>query len=208
MTNDGTENRILKSVGEGRRDFVKRVLVGAPFAVPVVASFAIGSLDVDAALAQDNRSIRPNAINGATTTSGATTSGTSGPGGFPGPGYVGPSKFEAHLTKTGNPRVNGQVSIDVQGNRTAGVQIDLIRDAVATSAQLVRNTVAFCNVPVQGNPKIDISNLSGFSDFDEFLDALATGQVSASVSGTYFGNPFTVTGPFVAGNSPIIHIQP
>src|SRR5436853_7133617 len=102
MAQEGPKDQILNKVGDNRRDFVKRVLVGAPFAAPVIASFAIGSLGVESALARE-----PFPMGGAASAQFVST--TAHCGAFPDPGYVGPNQFRAFVIDSCN-RVNGEVS--------------------------------------------------------------------------------------------------
>jgi len=192
---------ILGKVGDNRRDFVKRVLVGAPFAAPVIASFAIGSLGVEAALARE-----PFPIGGAASAQNTTTSAHCG-GVFPDPGYVGPNQFRAFVIDSCS-RVNGEVSITAHGNHTAGIDIDMVRDATVTSAQLTINGVTVANIPLHGNPDIGHSDIVGLPDFDALLQAMAAQQVSVSVQGTLVGRPFSAQGPVVAGNGGVISLNP
>jgi len=50
---DEIRDKILEKVDSNRRGFLKRVL-GASFAVPLIATFSIDSLSVDMAKAQEN----------------------------------------------------------------------------------------------------------------------------------------------------------
>jgi len=44
MKNEFEEEGILKAVDEPRRDFIKRVVIGTAFAVPVINSFSMDGL--------------------------------------------------------------------------------------------------------------------------------------------------------------------
>lgn len=52
MPEDKLENDVLNRVAMDRRDFVKKVVIGTAFAVPVVASFGMDSLTMTTAYAQ------------------------------------------------------------------------------------------------------------------------------------------------------------
>lgn len=46
MKNEFEEEGILKAVDEPRRDFIKKVVIGTAFAVPVINSFSMDGLKV------------------------------------------------------------------------------------------------------------------------------------------------------------------
>jgi hypothetical protein len=49
MDDDGLESEVLSKVGTDRRTFVKRLVVGSAFAIPLVASFDVDSLTLSKA---------------------------------------------------------------------------------------------------------------------------------------------------------------
>ena len=205
MPNEGPKDRILNQVGDSRRDFVKRVLIGAPFAAPVIASFAIGNLAVEPALARS-------AMGSPVPPGPACASGV---GSYPihalpDPGYVGPNQFRAHVTDTsGNTRVNGEVSIEVHGNHTAGIDIDMIKGALVTGAQLAINGFTVVpNIPLQGNPNINFSDTCGIPDFDFLLQAMANQQVTVSVQGLYNSLSFNAQGSVASTGNGVIELRP
>ena len=84
---------IFERVGANRRDFLKRVLGGAAFAVPVIASFSIDGLWVGTASAQALGSQYCN---------------------MPDTGYIGPRAFEAHLfDQDFLTRLNGEATFTI-----------------------------------------------------------------------------------------------
>lgn len=52
---DESFDEIVKHVGVDRRSFVRRMLIGTAFAVPVVSSFAMNNLSMNVASAQTNQ---------------------------------------------------------------------------------------------------------------------------------------------------------
>jgi len=209
MSNEKPGDRILSKVDDRRRDFVKRVLVGAGFAAPVIASFSIGSLSVDAALAQDQSHLRVHADAVVVSSGPACSVSSVGPH-LPDLGYVGPGNFQAYVYDvSGSTRVNGEVSINVHGDRTAGIDIDMNKDAVVTSAYLFINGVSVATLPIQGNPNISISNLCNLPDFDALLQAMALQRVTAVVNGSYYGTAYSAQGPVIpASSGGIVQLNP
>jgi hypothetical protein len=219
MANDESSNRIFDQLDPSRRDFVKRVLAGAAFAAPVIATFSIESLGVTAAYAQG--------ASGSSSVSSSAPSG-SNPGASSGPclqdlGYVGPERFEAHVADTsGNTRVNGELAIKIDGDydaaRSAEVRLDMTRDSVVTSAYLAINGVNVVNLPLvehhEADPhyytgKICSSDIMNLCDFDALLQSLASQLVTAFVLGTYLGTSFSAQGAVVpASGGAIIQIKP
>ena len=174
---------ILNRIDPNRREFVRRVLGYTAFAAPIITTFSIESLAPDTALAQ----------------SGTCSVGTPQPVSgvcVPDTGYVGPAEFQAHVEdRSGNTRVNGEVFINVFPNSTAAITLQMVKGAQVQSAYLAINCVDIVNIPLSGNPIINASNLINMCDFDQFLEALASQQVTAIVSGTYAGNSFNAQGP-------------
>jgi hypothetical protein len=61
MSRDEAQDRVLKSVNQSRRAFLKRLIVGSAFVVPAVASFSMSGLSVSDANAQiSNQTLIPN----------------------------------------------------------------------------------------------------------------------------------------------------
>ena len=52
---DESFDEIVNHVGVDRRSFVRRMLIGSAFAVPVVSSFAMNNLSMSVASAQTNQ---------------------------------------------------------------------------------------------------------------------------------------------------------
>lgn len=204
MSNEAPQDRILSKVGDSRREFVRRVLVGAPFVAPLIASFTIGDLGVESALAQ------PAGLS-ALLTSGPALS--CGPAPSPGPplqdtGYVGPSEFEAYLLDH-NTGVNGDVTITVHENHTIDVDIDMVKGALLTSAQLLRNSIAVVpNIPLTGNGRLGLTDTCGLANFDALLQALATNQIVVSVSGSYNSNNFSAQATLISAGKGVIEVKP
>jgi hypothetical protein len=219
MANDETSNHIFDNLDPSRRDFVKRVLAGAAFAAPVIATFSIESLGVTAAYAQ-----------GASGSSSVSSSGPSGssPGASSGPclqdlGYVGPERFEAHVADTsGNTRVNGELVIKIDGDhdvaKAAEVRLDMTKDSLVTSAYLAINGVNVVNIPLvehhEADPhyytgRICPSDIMNLCDFDALLQSLASQLVTAFALGTYFETSFSAQGAVApASGDSFIQIKP
>jgi len=219
MSKDGLSNRIFDHVDPSRREFVKRVLAGAAFAVPVVASFSIESLSVNAAYGQSSSS-------SSLTSSACNISGSCRC--LADPGYVGPGVFQAYVEDvSGNTRVNGELTFVIRGDgdfdrddrngRIADVTLSLTKDAQVTSAYLTINGQEVANVQLQAAHGLGQHNLSGkittadlmnLCDFDALLQAMASQQVVVIVQGTYSSNYFDAQGPVLAASgSPIIEIK-
>jgi hypothetical protein len=219
MSKDGIGNRVLNHVDPSRRDFVKRVLAGAAFAAPVVASFSIESLYVNAAYGQSSSS--SSASSSACNISGSCRC-------LADPGYVGPAVFQAYVEDTsGNTRVNGELAFVIRGDgdfdrddpngTVANVSFSLTKDAQVTSAYLTINGQEVATIPLEDSHelgkhdltgKIKASDLLNLCDFDALLQAMASQQVVAVVQGTYSGWSFNAQGSVTpASASPIIEIK-
>lgn len=201
MPNAKRFDAILNRVDPSRREFVRRVLACTAFAAPVVTTFSIGSLATDTALAQSGACITGTPSTPLSYVSGQCISDT---------GYVGPSGFQAHVEDvSGNTRVNGEVFINVFPNSTAAITLQMVKNAQVRLAYLAINCADIVNIPLSGNPIINASSLLGMCDFDQFLEALASQQVTAVVSGTYSGINFNAQGPVTtAPLSVVITIKP
>lgn len=214
MSKDGIGNRVLNHVDPSRRDFVKRVLAGAAFAAPVVASFSIESLYVNAAYGQSSSS------GSASSSSACNISGSCQC--LADPGYVGPAVFQAYVEDTsGNTRVNGELFLHISGdchdNEAADIRLRMTPDAEATAAHLTINGQEVATIPLEDSHehgkhdltgKIKASDLLNLCDFDALLQAMASQQVVAVVQGTYSGRSFNAQGSVLpASASPIIEIK-
>lgn len=203
-------NPILNNVEPNRRSFVKKVLAGAAFTVPVIATFSIESLFVDSAYAQCGRS--------------NSSAYASGPSGLPDLGYVGPAVFQAYVDDvSGNTRVNGEVTLSVDSDRgqhrdtTINVRIRMTKDAQVSSASLTVNGYTVANIELHASDdfghgdhdgRISATDIQGLCDLDNLFQDLASQQVTAVVAGTYSGTPFNAQGPVKAASaSPIIQIN-
>lgn len=207
MQDEIQRNEILNHVEPNRRDFVKRVLAGAAFAVPVVATFSIESLFVDSAYAQ----------------SGCGSSSSIGYGCcLPDLGYVGPSVFQAYVADVGGgTRVNGEVILTVDNDRDHGqtsttlrVRVRLTQDAPVSTAYLTINGSMVAVMELHSSNGFDHHDQSGsvgaadlraICDFDSLLQAMAGQQVMVVLQGTYRSSGFDAQGMAAAANaSPII----
>ncbi len=218
MSNDGLVNRVIDHVDPSRRDFVKRVLAGAAFAAPVVASFSIESLFVNSAYGQS--------CSGSANSSNISNSCRC----LADPGYVGPAVFQCYVEDTsGNTRVNGEVSLNIDRDDRDGhrdghdddkgidIRLDLTQGATVTSAYLTINGQEVASVqlheshgfgPHDLTGKISVADITGLCDFDALLQAMAAQTVVAVVQGTYSGTSFNAQGPVsAASGSPIIEIK-
>ena len=219
MSKDGIGNRVLNHVDPSRRDFVKRVLAGAAFAAPVVASFSIESLYVNAAYGLSSSSASASSSS-SSSSSGCNISGSCQC--LADPGYVGPAVFQAYVEDTsGNTRVNGELFLHISGdchdNEAADIRLRMTPDAEATAAHLTINGQEVATIPLEDSHehgkhdltgKIKASDLLNLCDFDALLQAMASQQVVAVVQGTYSGRSFNAQGSVLpASASPIIEIK-
>lgn len=214
MATHERESAILSHVPPSRRDFVKRVLAGATFAVPLIATFSIENLLVDGAYAQ---------CGGNSSSLSAYASGGSR---LPDPGYVGPAVFQAFVEdNSGNTLVNGEVILAIDNDHgphrssstTIDVRIRLTKDADLSSAALMMNGYSVANVQLHSSDdfghhdqvgSIGPADISGLCDFDALLRALASQQITAAVQGTYMGASFNAQGTAIAASaSPIVQIN-
>jgi len=190
------------------------VLAGAAFAAPVVASFSIESLYVNAAYGQSSSS------GSASSSSACNISGSCQC--LADPGYVGPAVFQAYVEDTsGNTRVNGELFLHISGdchdNEAADIRLRMTPDAEATAAHLTINGQEVATIPLEDSHelgkhdltgKIKASDLLNLCDFDALLQAMASQQVVAVVQGTYSGRSFNAQGSVLpASASPIIEIK-
>jgi len=215
VPNGEPNERIFHHVDPSRREFVKRVLAGAAFAAPVVASFSIETLCVSPAYAAGSSA-------SASSSSSSSSSASPSPGPcLADPGYVGPGLFQAYVEDvTGNTRVNGELVLairqDNQGE-SADITVRMTKDAEVTSAYLVVNSVKVATIALNDHDdfghhdlsgKITAANLNGLCDFDSLLQSMASLQVSAMIGGTYSSESFCALGALSpASASPIIQIN-
>ncbi len=204
---------ILSHVETNRRGFVKQVLAGAAFTVPVIATFSIESLFIDSAYAQCGGG-----------SSSSTSAYASGSHGLPDLGYVGPAMFQAYVEDvSGNTRVNGEVILRIDndkgphGGTTLNVRIRLTKDAQVSAGSLSVNGYTVANIELHSSDyfghhdqvgRISTTDIQGLCDFENLLQDMASQQVTAVISGTYSGTPFNAQGPVTAASaSPIIQIN-
>jgi hypothetical protein len=209
MPNDELRKRIFNHVDPSRRDFVKRVLAGAAFAAPVIASFSIEGLFVDAAYAQ------------ASSSSSSAVPVSSGGRCLPDPGYIGPAVFQAYVEDTsGNTRVNGELVLGIRRDdrsTSVDVRLRITQDAEVSSAYLTINGVDVADFELHAKNEfgqhacvgtIAASDIRSLCDFDSLLQTMASQQVTAMIGGTYFGISFSAQGPVLAASAgPIIQID-
>jgi len=196
----GNPDEVIQKVGANRRDFLKRVLAGAAFAVPIVASFSIDGLWVGTVSAQ---------------------SFSSSYCGMPDTGYIGPQTFEAHLSDPNlQSRLNGEVEFTIVGpdedghghadrntgdddrghrggTRTAKIRtrLTLPTGASVTDAYIAVDSQRVVSFP-NGNGVITTNMpLGEVCDFDGLLQAMAAGGAQVFAYGSYDnGLSFNVAG--------------
>ncbi len=82
MPEEQLDREVLERVAVDRRSFVKRVVLGTGFAVPIIASFNMDSLFMDSASAgRPNQTLSPPFGASSTPGGGAGGAGGSGPSG-------------------------------------------------------------------------------------------------------------------------------
>jgi hypothetical protein len=201
-------NRVLEAVNPARREFMKKLLAGAAFAAPIVATFSIDTLTANAAPAfLPNTVYYPN--------SSCPTDA----------GYSGPTFFLAHVSvKTAAPYakppkppngpkapvVNGEVEfvlLPTNGGYLNAIQVDLqFVDGVTLDTLLIYTTPGPGPAPavtksLGGSPAVLIFasdlNTKVVCDLDELVDDMAAGLATAVVTGTYQGSSFVAAGPIV-----------
>jgi len=191
----GTPNeKFLQQVDPNRRDFFGRLL-GAGFAIPLIATFSIDALSVESAAAQSSNTVGCGNLSFAGVDQG----------------YVGPSKFQARLLDTTpNSRLQGHVDFDLddkKGLRLLNTHTTVTRDALVMSAQVFVNGTSVASFP-DNKGVIDRGSLRCFPDFDAFLEALANKQGSVSITATYAGVTHTLTGAIEALPGNIANLPP
>jgi hypothetical protein len=194
MTEDN--HKVLDHVDPARREFLKRLLAGAAFAAPVVATFSIDALTADPAYAFANTTNTTNIPNIAHCTADV--------------GYVGPTQFQAHVSGGpggllgGQGRVNGEVTLNlvVSGQVVTAIHgtVTLVSGATITSVSIVAGPTLTKTVPVTGGAfTIQSANLdtTKVCDLDEVADLMASGEARFQVTGTEAGKNFTIAGMII-----------
>lgn len=175
MAHRDVNDEVLQSVGPDRRDFLKLVLGGTAFAIPLMASFSLDGLSFNEAGAQlaPNQTFYPNQCQ-------------------PDPGYVGPRRFSAHIwdQSGGGSRVNGEAAFHLQEQdhrppHTPELKTDLTISPGAGSSFLVDSYVAVNSQRVADLPlgKGKITTVSSLCDFGALLEAMAAEQAYVVVVG-------------------------
>ena len=226
MTNDKKD--VLEHVPAARRDFLKKLLAGAAFAAPVIATFSIDALTAEPAYAQN---ITSNVV-GFTANLTANQCATD-------VGYVGPQFFLAHVSgglapapppPPGGPkvdyRINGEVffrlNMSHAGSPTTGPNIvagyvnaiggyiEMVEGVTLTSGEIMIGPATAVELTLAG---ITLSAITVFApekgapvvcDLDELADAMAVGQATVRLHGIYRGSNFTVNGPIVASPTALL----
>lgn len=202
MFDKNTNLNVISKLDSKRRDFLKS-LIAAGFATPLVATFSIDTLTAESASAQS----AANCANACNTCPGDT-------------GYVGPGSFQAHLAGTtflvpppstgpipvaapvkfSSYRVNGEATFTVDGVSFAtGIATTLLLVAGATVAKAYL-VVSGMEIPFSSTTGVMTpSTASKLCDLDDVLNAMASGQATAFVQGTYMSSPFLISGPVQPG---------
>jgi len=201
MAEKNVNDRILERVDPSRRDLVKRVLAGATFAAPFIATFSIDGLTASSAQATVSNITNTCQIDA---------------------GYVGPSLFQAHLG-SGATTANGQAQFEITGAPEVDNDSPLKNHPVeiATTLIMTANTAATNGVVkflghnvaniVQGRGIIGPGSIipgSPICDLDDLLRALAGGECVCEVTATFMSQSFTLDGAIQAANSEIVKINP
>jgi len=197
---------VLEHVPPARREFLKRLLAGAAYATPVIATFSIDSL-MDSAQAQV-----PIYYVNTTNTANACYAGDVG--------YEGPKIFQAHVS-TGavsvlpipvlkaQHRVNGEVTFLLNVvNATVNfisVSIQMVPGATVSSATIFVGPLAATHPALSTtiftiNDGSIVTNVA--CDVDELADLMASGNASINVQGTFGGSPFSVSGAIIPAALP------
>jgi hypothetical protein len=174
-----------------RRDFLKLVLGGAVFAVPLIASFSIDGLSIDAPEALGAPYCVPN---------------------MPDPGYVGPTHFVAYFSDPNQPffgtsRVNGKATFTVKKKGAAlAYKLSASPGATLTAGRiaLAQTSDKLVDLSTQPTPKgtIDVTDVTtvGFlCDFGALLEEIAAEATVVVVDGTFQTQPFTLQGTIRRG---------
>jgi len=198
---------VFENVHPDRREFFKKLLAGAAFATPVIATFSIDALTADSANAESSFCF-PNSTANITSCNQCPADA----------GYVGPSLFEAHVSTSlsndpqdsgpkGPHRVNGQAIFQLnllKGSIPSVLSIigtiNMVFDATITSAAIMVGGRVAVNLLILGGNSFQIhnSNVASFvCDLDELADLMASRDTTLTVKGMYLGSPYTVSGAIV-----------
>ena len=183
------KKRLVAHVDPNRRGFVKQIL-GAAFVPPLVATFAMDSLMADEVAEPRNA----NACQ------------------VEDPGYVGPNAFQSLVfDPTHGTRSNGVIGFLIEVSpmnprslASAKIIVGILLTPGSTyqSGQLEINGNPVCNLPATGG-SITSQELQALCDFDELLQAMASGIVKVIIKILFHGEPYTLTGTVIPA-SPII----
>jgi hypothetical protein len=164
MDEQDVTKKLIEHVDPNRRSFVRRILAGAAFVAPLIATFSIDSLTAGEPDEPEN----PNS----TCTEDE--------------GYVGPNAFQAHIADpTKGTRANGvgtfQITTHPFEPQTVGAAklrftLTVTKNTQLSGAFLKLNGKKLIDLPTAGG---FVDNVTGrdLCDFDELLQALADGNV-------------------------------
>jgi hypothetical protein len=179
------EERLLERISANRRDFVKRILGGAAFVPPFIATFGIDSLTANAAEPPTNANVCEETD----------------------PGYVGPNAFQCHISDPNQEtRANGEATFTLntpffdRDSAPTHLQssLQVTPNTTVNSAYIVVNGSNLATVPTH-NGTIGAAEITGPCNLDELLQAMAAGLATLSVMVTFDSMEYTLTGPIVPG---------
>jgi hypothetical protein len=204
MTTD--KKSILDYVPAARRDFLKRLLAGAAFAAPVIATFSIDALSNSAYAAGITKPVNTTLTLTAPNTVGNQACAADA-------GYDGPLTFQAHVTSRftllpavqAGHRVNGEVTLHLSAvgtgissvNEITGI-VSMVSGATITGGSItVGGRAATANLVITGGAfSITNANVTpAVCDLDELADMMASGEATITIDGIYQGSPYNVSGP-------------
>jgi hypothetical protein len=187
--------KLIDHVDPHRRDFVRRILGGAAFVAPLIATFSIDSLTANAADEQFNA----NACE------------------VEDSGYVGPNTFLAYISDPKRlTRANGIGTFVILPSfmnptsvnaATLGFTLGVTENATITSAYISVGGRDVCTLPPHGG-SITALNVHALCDFDDLLGSLAAGLASLVCVITIGSGLFTLTGPIVPASPVVIKLKP
>jgi uncharacterized protein YaiE (UPF0345 family) len=194
------KSKVFDLVDPARRGFLKRLLAGAAFAVPVIATFSIDSLTLDSVHAMGGSNI----VN----TSNQVCRGDVG--------YVGPIQFQAHVStgaifSENETRVNGQVTLSVSKSSEI---VNFINGEVFIVPGASILSVSISAGGPFGRPAAQVGTSGAFTiyssnldtrvmcDLDELVDFMGSGNASCTVTGEYNGRRFSASGQIYPAASP------
>lgn len=197
------EKNLFAHVDPARRDFLKKLLAGAAFAAPVIATFSIEALTADKAYGTPS----PNSSNTTNITNQICAGDV---------GYVGPTNFQAHVavgpvfTPVEN-RVNGEANITVYLNSPSSVgeilvNVQMVPFATVNSVTILAELLPAATMTGGSSFILTTSNLNTrvACDLDELADLIASGGCVLTVEGSFSGRPYTATGVIVVAPSPTL----